>query len=58
MNQNQSKINEIEARIAQLKQSELFTEAERNHRLQEAYRELMKYTQPATNIEVKQPEIL
>jgi hypothetical protein len=57
MNANQSKINEIEARIAQLKTSDLFTDAEREHRLQEAYRELMKYTHVPNNIEVINPEI-
>lgn len=57
MNINQSKINEIEARIAQIRQSELFTEDERSFRLQEAYKELMKYTQPTNDIEVNQPEI-
>lgn len=58
MNANQSKINEIEARIAQLKTSDLFTEAERIHRIQEAYKELMKYTKIANEIEVNQPDIL
>jgi hypothetical protein len=58
MNQNQSKINEIEARIAQLQTSDLFTDIEREHRLQEPYRELMKYTDLANNIEVINPEIL
>lgn len=58
MNANQSKINEIEARIKQLETSELFNETERTHRLQEAYKELAKYTLPANQIEVNQPEIL
>lgn len=58
MNLAQSKINEIEARIKQLETSELFTDAERKRRLQEAYKELAKYTQPANQIEVNQPEIL
>ena len=58
MNANQSKINEIEARIKQLETSELFSETERMHRLQEAYKELAKYTIIANQIEVNQPEIL
>lgn len=58
MNANQSKINEIEARIKQIETSELFTEAERTHRIQEAYKELAKYTLLANQIDVNQPKIL
>ena len=54
----QSKINEIEARIYQLEVSDLYTNQEQNHRIEEAKRELSKYLAQINQIEVNQPEIL